>query len=191
MNFSKNTLLAKVPFPNVQLVLLSQKRNEPAVFDKQILLHKTLCKKSQAVKLKETLEDLRLALAHEIREDEAVGKHIIDAVEASSTAVEGTLYVQCLEDQKQIVTDYIKDFLDACAKQHPDDAMALIVDQRPNQTTSSSASQTHTINTWNKFQSIIGSASFGTNSDANTTLKIPAHIDTQQMYSYTSVVSGS
>ena len=105
-----NTLLAKIPFPDVQLIPISQKRSDPAIFDKQIWLHKTLCKKSQAMKLTDTSEDLRMTLAHEIREHETVGEHIIDVAEASSTAAEGTLYVLCLDDQKQLVTDYVKDF---------------------------------------------------------------------------------
>ena len=44
----------------------------------------------------------------------------------------------------------------------------------------------------NKFQSIIDSASFGSYSDsANAHSKIPVNIDTQQMYSYASAVSGN
>ena len=52
-----HTLLEKIPFPDVQLILLSQKRSDPAIFNKQIVLHKTLCDRSRAVKLKDTSED--------------------------------------------------------------------------------------------------------------------------------------
>ena len=37
------TLLSEIPFPDVQLVLLSPRCSNPYIFDKQILLHQTLC----------------------------------------------------------------------------------------------------------------------------------------------------
>ena len=90
---SMQTLLTKVPFPDVQLVLMSQKHQTPDIFVKQLHLHHTLCEKSRAIKLRNTSEDLCLALAHKIREDETVGEHIINVAEASSTLTEGTLYI--------------------------------------------------------------------------------------------------
>ena len=86
-------LLTKVPFPNVQLVLMLQKHQTPDIFSKQLLLNHTLCEKSRAIKLRNTLEDLRLALAHEIWDNKVVGEHIIDVAEGASTAAEGTLYI--------------------------------------------------------------------------------------------------
>ena len=122
------TLLAKIPFPNVQLVPFSQQHSDPDISNKQIFLHHTLCKKSQAVKLRDTSKELKLALAHKIQEDEVVGEHIINM----ATAADGILYIQCLEDQKQIVTEYVQEFLTAYAEQHPDNTTASIVHSRPN-----------------------------------------------------------
>ena len=171
------------------MVLLSQKQHDPDIFDTQILLHRTLCKKSRAVKLHDTSEDLQLALACEIREDEIVGEHILDMAEASSTKEDGTLYIQCLDIQKQLVTNYIQDFLKVYAKKHPDDSHASIVLTTPTRNNSSSVSS-NMVNTWNKFQSVFGSASTGTYL-GNTHPTIPVNIDTQQMYSCASVVSGN
>ena len=83
------------------------------------------------MKLWDTSEDLRLVLTPEIREDKLVGGHNIDVAEASSTATEGTLYIQSLDGQKQIIADYIQEFLTAYAEQNPDDSNASIVYSRP------------------------------------------------------------
>ena len=119
------TLLTKVPFPDVQLVLMSQKHQTPDIFAKQLQLHHALCATSRAIKLRHTSEDFRLALAHEIREDETVGEHIIDVAAASSTESEGTLYIQCLGEQKPNVQDYVQDFIKAYASKHPNDAYTV------------------------------------------------------------------
>ena len=50
------TLLKKVPFLDVQLIPLSQRCIDPDIFTKQLILHRTLCEKSRAVKLRDTSE---------------------------------------------------------------------------------------------------------------------------------------
>ena len=185
------TLLEKVPFPDVQLILFTQRRHAPDIFAKQIFLHHMLCEKSRAVKLQDTTEEFRLAIAHEIREDDVVGEHIIDVAEASSTAKEGTLYIQCVEEQKPLVITYVREFLEAYAKQNPNDTHASIVLATTGRAGSSSASPLPTVNTWNKFQSIIGSASTVSYSDSTNTPSVPTNIHTQQMYSYAAVTSGN
>ena len=168
-------LLKKVPFPDVQLIPLSQRRHDPEIFEKQILLHSTLCTKSSAVKLGSTSEDLRLALAQEICDDEVVGEYIINVAKASSTAVDGTLYVQHLNDQKHLAMEYLTEFLAAYLEQHPDNSDVIIVQPSRGHQSTSLVSPSPTVNTWNKFQSVIGPASIG-----NYSLTVPLPFQTFQ-----------
>ena len=105
-----------------------------------------------------------LALAAEIRKDESVGAQVIDVAEASSTAAEGTLYVQCLSKHKVSVIEYIEAFLEAYAKLDPHDTSASITYPRHGQFTGSSAqSAANTINTWHRFQTILDEDTIGSN----------------------------
>ena len=130
---------------------MSTRRKNPEMFDHQVQLHTFLCQDSSAVKLRHTSENFRTFLKTEIRRDEVVGTHIIDVAEGSSTAKEGTLYVQCLAEHKPKVTAYLKTYLTLYSTKYPDDREATIVYPR-SQTSDNSASATQTINTWSRNQ---------------------------------------
>ena len=120
-----------------------------------------------------------------------VGEHIINVAEGASTAAEGTLYIQCLADQKCSVQEYVLEFLEAYAVQHPDDANASIVQSSRRTRNHMSVSPTQTVNTWNKFQSVLGTSSVGTySSSVHTHASIPVNINTNQMYTYASIATG-
>ena len=96
-----------------------------------------------------------------------------------------------LDKSETRILEYLTEFLAAYVEQNPDDLDALII-QPQGQQGASSVSPSPTVNTWNKFQSVIGSASLATySSSVNTTPNISVIIDMQQMYTYAAAAAGN
>ena len=121
------------------------------IFDQQVQLHKFLCRDCSAVKLKNTSENLCTFLKANIRQDESIGEHIINVAEASSTATEGTLYVQYLASHKESVIAHLEEYLKMYSSKYPDSGEAVVVYPRTS-STDNSVSATQTLQTWSKNQ---------------------------------------
>ena len=146
-----NKFISKIPFEDVELVPMSTRRKNTQLFDQQVQLHTFLCQDCSAVKLRHTSENLRTFLKPEIRKDNVVGTHVMDVAEASSTATEGTLYIQCLAEHKEKIIAYLETYLKTYHTKYPEDGEAVIVYPRSH-TSDTSASATQTLNTWTKNQ---------------------------------------
>ena len=185
------TLLTKAPFKDIKIVLIGNRRRDQAVYEKQISIHKWLCQKSTAVKLRYTTDTFRSAIRTKIKSNETVQKAVIDVAEASSTRSEGTLYIQCLTKHKELVKEFSENFIAAFNTQNPDECEAEVVQPQNSRTTNPSVSPNQTINTWSRWQEDMEEdISLNTINSKSSIRKVPGTIEACHSLSYASIVAG-
>ena len=141
------TLLQKAPFEDIEMVTISKRHRDQAIYEKQIKIHQWLCQKSTAVKLRYTTNLFRSAMHIEVQANDTIQKAVIDVVHASSTKSKGTVYIQCLTKHKATAEEFAQNFIATFNTQHPDECEAEVVHQTSDKT-QASVSPNQTINTW-------------------------------------------
>ena len=142
-----STLINKAPFKDLELVHLATKRHDKDTFDQPVQLHHFLCQDSGAIKLRNTSLEFCDNLKVKLREDNNVKEAVIDIAEAASTSTEGTLYIQCLVQQRDMVIQQVEAHIATHTSEHPNDEVPEILTHKT-KTTDSLPSDTQTVNTW-------------------------------------------
>ena len=142
-----STLITKALFEDIELVPLSARRSNKTMFTQRLQLHKFLCQDSGAIKLRNTSYKFRDSIKTDLRNDKQVKEHIIDIAEASSTSTNGTLYIQCMTLRQDIVIQRVEEYITNYTFKNPGDNIPEILTCKTS-ATSTSASETQTINTW-------------------------------------------
>ena len=142
-----STLISKAPFEDLELVPLATKRQDKDIFDQRVQLHTFLCQDSGAIKLRRTSPEFRDHIKLELRKDNDIKNFIIDIAEAASTATEGTLYIQCLVQNRDAVIKRVEEHIAHYISAYPTDENPEILTRRT-KATDSTPSDSPTINTW-------------------------------------------
>ena len=121
-----STMINKAPFEDIELVPLALRRNDKDTFDQRVQLHNFLCQDSSAIKLRNTSYDFRDSIKTDLRNDTKIKDHIIDIAEAASTAVEGTLYIQCMMQHKDEVIQRVEDYIVQHMANNPGDKPEIL-----------------------------------------------------------------
>ena len=111
-------------------------------------------------------------------------------VEASSTAAEGMLYIQCFECDKPSLTEWVSNFITTYSNVYPEDEQPFLVATKPDGT--DSLTMTHQTNTsWNRLQHILDDPSLtSTITDGKIKPTIPVTTHTQ-LFTYAKVAQHS
>ena len=147
-------LFTKIPFQDITIVPLSSKCQDQVMFDNQLQLHNCICQNSRAIKLSTTFPEFLEAICIQACKELCASDTIIDIAKASSTAVDGSLYIQCFERDKSLLTDLVRNFIATYYTIYPEDDKPILVANKPDGTDSSI--MTHHTNTgWNRLQHVL------------------------------------
>ena len=184
------TIIKQSPFPDVELISLSLRRKNPSHFDKCIRLHEYICNNSCAIKLMQTTVDSRDTLRLELSKDSTLTDKIINLAESSKASTDGTLYVQCLQKHRPLVSNWITAFLTTYATEYPLHEQPIF----PGRTNSHDhfSVDTTPLSTWSKHQSFLDEdAPHQSFSDTTAQKSIPESIIIGQNMSYAADASRS
>ena len=185
------TLMKAAPFEDNEMILFSNKQQNPSMFDKQLDIHIWLCQKSTAVKLRYTTKLFCSAIRWQIQEDENIKKAVVDVAEALSTESKGTMYIQCLTTHQPSVLTFAENFIAAYNTLHPNDSTAEIVLPRSMNMADQLISPNQTVNTWSQWQDFMEEDTLiRTRASRQHTPKVPGTIKANHSYSYASMVAG-
>lgn len=101
------SLLEKYPFQDVDIVPYSIKRTHPQAWTQRIQIHNIQTNDSRAVKVYRVNDQVREALARNLRLDQEARTRVLDLARIKSTSDSNTLYIQCNKADKQWVTNWI------------------------------------------------------------------------------------
>ena len=100
-------LLEQYPFQDVDIVPYSMKRTHPQAWTQRIQIHNIQTNDSRAVRIYRVSDQVREALARNLRLDQEARTRVLDLARLKSTSDGNTLYIQCNKADKQWVTTWI------------------------------------------------------------------------------------
>ena len=106
------SILEKHPFPDVEIILNSWKKRDNDGFMSRVRQHKWIMEMSKAFKLMDVDQQLSLPRLKQILRESEAGEYIVDICTARSSNENGTVCVQYVQSQRDLVLQHLQSILD-------------------------------------------------------------------------------